>query len=223
MKRIFVLLVMTAFLGVVIWGGAYVIAGSSDPKISVINKGVNNKNTVDYLDENDMASNSDGAVASQQSIVDYVNTKRYVMVDMSATSVYTLSTAYDNYFFDLVVTGGAPDLQINGMNGLTDNCANGVSIFMYPGTEALNGKVVILHNITASGTTDLVIVPANDVFGGSGITDHIVDLTGTTYTASGANRSGYTYDVNDAKWEKISYVYRWVSASGGTWYQLDAK
>ena len=222
MKRIFVLLVMTAFLGVVIWGGV-AISGSSDPKISVINKNVNGKNNVDYLDEDDMASNSDGAVVSQQSLVKYVNTKRYVMVDMSATSVYTLSTAYDNYYFDLVVTNDAPDTQINGMNGLTSNAANGVSIFMYPGTEDLNGKVVTLHNLTASGTTDLVIVPANDIFGGSGITDHIVDLTGTTYTANGATRSGYTYDVNDAQWEKISYIYRWVSASGGTWYQFDAK
>ena len=73
MKKLFAFLVMTTFLGVVILGGAYVIAGSADPKIAVINKGVNNKNTVDYLDEDDLASDSDGAVASQQSIKDYVD------------------------------------------------------------------------------------------------------------------------------------------------------
>jgi len=145
----------------------------------------------------------------------------YINVPMSGLSIYTLTTAYNVYIFDLVQTDQA-DLQINGMNGLTDNSANGVSVFMPTGTAALDGWTVEIHNITASGTTDIILVPANDVFASAGITDYIMDLTGTTGTPGSADRSAYTYDVNDAQWEMIKYVYRYAVA-GGTWYQVDQK
>ena len=86
MKKLFVFLVITAFIGVMIGMGW---SGSADPKIAVINKGVNNKSTVDYLNEDDLTSDSDGAVASQQSIKAYIDNDegratRVVVIDDAA-------------------------------------------------------------------------------------------------------------------------------------------
>ena len=98
MKKLFVFLVITAFIGVMIGMGW---SGSADPKIAVINKGVNNKSTVDYLNEDDLTSDSDGAVASQQSIKAYVDndegriSRVVVLDDLSDFSTWAGNTASD--------------------------------------------------------------------------------------------------------------------------------
>jgi len=122
------------------------------------------------------------------------------------------SSAYNIYLVDMV-----------NYVGHIDSTVAGVSVYLPPGSEALDGFVVEYVNISASGTTDLILVPANDYKQASGITDHLVCVSGTTYSTGGTAIESRIFNVADAQWEGITLIYRYVNASGGTWYQIDAK
>jgi len=218
MKKLFAFLVMTAFLGVMILGGAYVIAGSADPKIAVINKGVNNKNTVDFLNEDDLVSDSDGAVASQQSIKAYVavySHAKVTEVDLSGTSYYNITAPGVYFINDHESTVGT-------------RVASGVSIMLPKITSSLNGfkvKVVKIPN-PFSGSTMVVISTAA---WSSGTTDHIWGqllsgaTTWSTEAATGVTNESATkvppeIQAIDSAGDWLEYT-AFYATTGSTWYQ----
>jgi hypothetical protein len=134
----------------------------------------------------------------------------YLIVDTEAEAE-ARSTAYNIYFID----------QVN-FAGHSDSLITGTSFYLPTGCEDIDGLRIRFVDISASGTSDLLIVPANDCISAQGITDFIVDVTGTTGTPGDATEEARSYNVLDAQHEAIEYVYRYA-AGGGTWYQVDAK
>lgn len=155
---------------------------------------------IDYTGKPDM---------SWKASIDYANVDH---TSNSGGTAYTISSSYDTIY----LIDDAPSYGM-GSAGLT----TGVSFYLPAGSATLDGyQVKVVH--ASSGTTDICLVPANDAVRGSGVTDHIVCSSGTTYSTSTADV--FVYNIADAQWESVTLVYRWVSGmSGGTWYQLDAK
>jgi hypothetical protein len=104
---------------------------------------------------------------------------------------------------------------------------SGVSLYLPPGNVALDGYILKIVNHSASGTTDVILVLADDVARGSGVTNAYFGQnngsTGTTVTASGAVEVAKVYDVIDAVEESITLQYRSVSATSGYWDQIDRR
>jgi len=139
----------------------------------------------------------------------------YLVVDTEAEAE-AQSSNYNTYFVDTVDYAGYTHTDIAG-----------VSLYLPVGSAALDGFTVQIINISASGTTDICIVPADDAIQASGVTDGIwtdqtVAAGGVTRVGDGATKSGYVYNVNDALGEMIEFTYVWATG-GGTWYQTDKK
>uniref|UniRef100_A0A6M3LJ73 Uncharacterized protein n=1 Tax=viral metagenome TaxID=1070528 RepID=A0A6M3LJ73_9ZZZZ len=136
----------------------------------------------------------------------------------SSVSAYTATSAYNLY---LVRTNTQSQIAFP----VTTDAIGGVSFYLPTGSEALDGytiKIAAWPNADSfTGTSDICIVPANDAKQGKGVTDWIVDITGTT--GSAGTYDVYTYDVVDNEAESVTYRYTWGDSTGGTWYQIDTK
>ena len=123
-------IIIVLICAIVLVVSGIVIAGSADPKIMVVNKAVNGKPAVDYLDEDDMDTDSNGAVASQQSIKAYVDNES-----------------------DYINGGGKGDdvVYIDNVSDLStwSGAAAGSSYFQ---TEAGKTYIVDVQSIVTSGT-----------------------------------------------------------------------
>ena len=189
MKKILVFLVIAAFIGVM---AGMVYSGSADPKIAVINKGVNNKSTIDYLNEDDLTSDSDGAVASQQSIKAYVDAqvinRASIVVSTFATGVttYTVTAADGNVWLidaSLVTSSTSTDANGFGANIGLYTDANVHVLLPTTITEDMDGQPMTFYK-SDSGTTNIVFWA-----GGTATSGVSIDTT------SGVTLSGYDLDA----------------------------
>ncbi len=109
--------------------------------------------------------------------------------------------------------------------GYTDTVIAGVSVYLPTGSAALDGFSLKVTNLSTplSATTDVLLVPANDIYLGAGITDWIryAADTGTTRTPDGQALTEPMANINgflNTPGETITLDYVYGDASGGTWY-----
>lgn len=115
------------------------------------------------------------------------------------------------------------DTSLKDMN--KDSLHSGVSLYLPSGTTAMDGFPLTIVDISLTGSTDILIVPANDAVQVSGVTDAIngyvcIDsVAGVTQSSESADV--FMYNVLDNYGEAVTYIYDWVVATnGGTWYQV---
>jgi hypothetical protein len=141
--------------------------------------------------------------------------------DSSAVTSYTTSTTYNTYLMDTS--------QSYGMGTGNALEAGGVSVYLPAGTQAMDGMKMTFQKINTSGATYICLIPANDAVRASGVTDHILAPAYSSETHLGIPTSGATYStgtfnaylpVANMPQMSATIMYRYVAATGGTWYVL---
>lgn len=189
----------------------FLFAGASDPKVPVINKAVNGRPTVDYLDEDDMTTDSNGAVASQQSIKAYVDNQDNLL-ELSGTTVggYTVAASYiDTY--DKFVLGATNVFVSDAELGNETPCAleteGGVTVTVPTPTATTDGWEITLFYGGTSATSQYVIYSGGLPIGDASATTPYSANTALDFDAIGDSITIVAdYDSEVSWWVKSYHI-----------------